>query len=422
MTTAYGLSEGLRSPTPIIPHNLKNSHANRAIFKAGYLRPYSSVTLRYGEERKVVLRTGTTHSSEISRLSEKYFDKDGVLLPDSYDRFEEFFGAALQIDPNFRCYPDAMEYIISVRDNHSRQAVLSGKYPKGIQSPSLDNLLRATLFPYQKEGIMFAARAGRCIIADDMGLGKTVQAIGAAEVLRKDFGIEKILIVCPTSLKYQWKTEIEKFTDSTVTVVEGLPHSREAQYQDSSVYKIVSYHTAGNDVNILKKLDLDLVILDEAQRIKNWKTKTSQHIKNIPSRYAVVLTGTPIENRIDELHSIVAFVDKYKLGPLFKFLHNHQIADETGKVIGYTDLNKVGDSIKSILIRRTKKEVLKQLPERLDKNYFVPVTEEQMRIHHTSPNIPSESEFIIRFPIPFLPENINRIGSFSVYSKRTNAD
>jgi len=128
-------------------------------------------------------------------------------------------------------------------------------------------------------------------------------------------------------------------------------------------------------------LDLDLVILDEAQRIKNWKTKTSQHVKNIPSRYAVVLTGTPLENRIDELHSIVAFVDKYRLGPLFKFLYQHQVVDNSGKVVGYTDLNKVGESIKSILIRRTKKEVLKQLPERMDKNYFVPVTDEQARIH-----------------------------------------
>src|SRR3972149_5809745 len=360
---------------------LKNTKGNMAFFKTGYQRPYSSVTLKYGEERRVVLRTGTNHGGEITRLSQRYFDKDGILLPGNYDRFEEFLKSALQSDPDFRCYPDALEYIVDVRENHRRQKILAGKYPHGIESKIFDNLLRTRLFPYQKEGILFAARTGRCIIADDMGLGKTVQAIGATELLIRDFGIEKILIVCPTSLKYQWKSEIEKFTDSNVTVIEGLPLLREAQYQDNSIYKIVSYNSVVNDIHVVKKLDLDLVILDEAQRIKNWKTKTSRHVKNIPSRYALVLTGTPLENRIDELHSIVAFVDKYRLGPLFKFLHRHQIVDESGKGVGYTDLNKVGESIKPILIRRTRKEVLKQLPERLDKNYFVPVTAEQTRIH-----------------------------------------
>ena len=361
--------------------SLKNIKRNMAFFKTGYQRPYSSVTLRYGEERKVVLRTGTEHAKEITQLSERYFDKDGVLLPDAYDRFEEFLKSALQIDPDFHCYPDATEYIVEVRENHHRQNILAGKYPLGTEDKVFDKLLRTQLFPYQKEGILFAVRTGRSIIADDMGLGKTVQAIGAAELLIRDFGIEKILIVCPTSLKYQWKSEIEKFTDSNVTVIEGLPLLREAQYQDNSIYKIVSYNSVVNDIHVVKKLDLDLVILDEAQRIKNWKTKTSQHVKNIPSRYALVLTGTPLENRIDELHSIVAFVDKYRLGPLFKFLYQHQVVDNSGKVVGYTDLNKVGESIKSILIRRTRKEVLKQLPERMDKNYFVPVTEEQARIH-----------------------------------------
>mgnify|MGYP000326555570 CR=1 FL=1 len=361
--------------------SLKSINANNALFKTGYQRPYSSVSLRYGEERKVILRTGAEHTKEISRLSQGYFDKDGVMLPDAYDRFEEFIKSALQVDPDFRCYPDAVEYIVEVRETHRRQNIFAGKYPRGIESKAFDNLLRTQLFPYQKEGILFAVRAGRSIIADDMGLGKTVQAIGAVELLIRDFGIENILIVCPTSLKYQWKSEIEKFTNRTATVIEGLSKLREAQYQDSSAYKIVSYNSVVNDIHIVEKLDLDLVILDEAQRIKNWKTKTSRHVKNIPSRFALVLTGTPLENRIDELHSIVAFVDKYRLGPLFKFLHRHQIVDESGKVVGYTDLNKVGESIKPILIRRTRKEVLKQLPERLDKNYFVPVTAEQARIH-----------------------------------------
>jgi SNF2 family DNA or RNA helicase len=95
----------------------------------------------------------------------------------------------------------------------------------------------------------------------------------------------------------------------------------------------------------------------------------------------MVLTGTPLENRLEELHSIVEFVDRFHLGPMFRFLAEHQHVDENGKVIGYYNLSKIGKSLEPILVRRTKKEVLKELPERLEKNYFVPMTNEQMKYH-----------------------------------------
>lgn len=111
-----------------------------------------------------------------------------------------------------------------------------------------------------------------------MGLGKTIQAIGACELLKKILGISSVLIVCPTSLKYQWRGEIEKFTDSSVTVIEGNPLARKKQYQQDEFYKIVSYNAVMNDANAIKEAAVDLVILDEAQRIKNWKTKTAQEV------------------------------------------------------------------------------------------------------------------------------------------------
>ena len=95
----------------------------------------------------------------------------------------------------------------------------------------------------------------------------------------------------------------------------------------------------------------------------------------------IVLTGTPLENRLEELHSIVGFIDKFKLGALFRFLDNHQIKDKTGKIIGYKDLNQINKTLKDVLVRRTKSEISDQLPERIDKNYFVDVTKEQFEIH-----------------------------------------
>lgn len=201
--------------------------------------------------------------------------------------------------------------------------------------------------------------------------------------MRREFGVQHALIVCPASLKYQWKSEIEKFTDSAVHVVEGMHHKRREQYVDEAFfYKIVSHHTVGNDLQEINDAGFELIILDEAQRIKNWKAKISQNIKKLSSEYAIVLTGTPLENKLEELYSVVQFIDPFRLGALYRFLHNHQITDsETSKVIGYKDLNRVGEILSDILIRRTKKKVLRQLPARQDKNLFVPMTKEQMTIH-----------------------------------------
>ena len=229
--------------------------------------------------------------------------------------------------------------------------------------------------------MLFAAKTGRVLIADDMGLGKTIQAIATIELLAKEFGISNVLIICPTSLKYQWKNEINKFTDRSIKVIEGHLDKRKSQYLSDEFYKIASYGVALNDIEYLNKMAPDLVILDEAQRIKNWKTKTAQNIKKLNSDFVIVLTGTPLENRLEELHSIVGFIDKFKLGALFRFLDNHQIKDKTGKIIGYKDLNQINKTLKDVLVRRTKSEISDQLPERIDKNYFVDVTKEQFEIH-----------------------------------------
>ena len=128
-------------------------------------------------------------------------------------------------------------------------------------------------------------------------------------------------------------------------------------------------------------MDIDLVILDEAQRIKNWKTKTAKEIKKISSPYAVVLTGTPIENKLEELYSIIQFIDPFKLGSLHHFLGTHQTYDGTGKVIGYQKLHRIQEVLSDVIIRRTRPQVLSQLPSRTDTQVFVPLTERQAVIH-----------------------------------------
>src|SRR5690606_7001257 len=166
--------------------------------------------------------------------------------------------------------------------------------------------LKVSLFPYQQEGVEFATFREGAIIADEMGLGKTIQAIATAVMKKKLFGFRRTLIICPASLKDQWKQEIEKFSHEQAEVVNGFPQQRSEIYRDSQAYfLIVNYETVLRDLREINKMDTDFIILDEAQKIKNFSTVTAQSIKRLSRKHALVITGTPIENRLIDLYSIV---------------------------------------------------------------------------------------------------------------------
>ena len=349
------------------------------LLKKGYTPPYTSVYLQYGMERRVKLRIGTDSSVKFKNIAWEYFDKEMTLTPFGYANFEQFRMQASAIDSDFRCYDDALGFILETREKQRRMQWIDERYPTGEE---LEGILSTKLFPYQQQGVLFAAKAGRSMICDEMGLGKTIQAIGVAELMKEEKGISSVLIVCPTSLKYQWQSEIGRFASgSQVQVIEGFKHIRHNQYESAAFYKIVSYHTLSNDLDSINQVEFDLVILDEAQRIKNWKTKIAQSVKKLRSPYALVLTGTPLENKLEELYSIVQFVDPFKLGPYYQFLDYYQVKNETGRVVGYNHLHEVSRKLSDIMLRRSKKEVLSQLPERMDKNLFVAMTEQQMDLH-----------------------------------------
>ena len=360
---------------------LERKPGGKARLAAGFHPPYSEVYLRYGPRREVSFRAGAGCPPSLKRLAAAHFGTDGILRPDAYAHFDTFLKKASRPGRELRCYEDTIAFVAQVRDRARRSERIDQAFPKGNDSPAFRDLLKIPLYPYQREGALFAAKAGRSLVADDMGLGKTIQAIAAVEILCKAVGIERVLIVCPTSLKHQWKQEIEKFCSRTAEVIEGLSAARAARYTTEGFYKIVNYDVIHRDLAPILGWAPDLVILDEAQRIKNWKTRTAQAVKRLVSEHAIVLTGTPLENRLEELHSIVEFVDRFRLGPSFRFLEEHQVLDEHGKVEGYRNLSRISQTLKPILIRRTKQEVLKQLPERLEKTLFLPMTHEQKRHH-----------------------------------------
>jgi superfamily II DNA or RNA helicase len=234
------------------------------------------------------------------------------------------------------------------------------------------------LFPYQREGMLHLAFTERALLADEMGLGKTIQAIAACALLHRLGKAKRVLVVTPASLKTEWEEQIRRFTTLDYQVVFGGKFQRLKAYANPRFFTIVNYEQmVGDALDVNEQLQPDVVVLDEAQRIKNWSTKTAQTIKRLRSRYAFVLTGTPIENRIDELHSLMDFLEPSVLGPLFRFNRDFYSLDERGRPSGFRNLDVLHERIKPFMLRRRKAEVETELPERSDRNHFVQMTEAQ---------------------------------------------
>jgi superfamily II DNA or RNA helicase len=361
---------------------LERRRDTRALLRAGFQPPYSEVYLQYGSRREVRFRPGTDCPVELARLAARAFDAGGALRPEAVPTFETFLERATALEPALRCGDDVLSFLAELRDAEQRRRRVAEAFPRGPRSAAFKDLLKVSLYDYQREGALFAARAGRALLGDEMGLGKTVQAIAAAEIMARLFGVERVLVVCPTSLKHQWQREVERMSARPVGVIGGLRPRRERGFAaPGHFFKVTNYDTVHADLDLIEAWSPDLVVLDEAQRIKNWSTRVARSVKKISSPYALVLTGTPLENRLEELLSIVQFVDRYRLGPTFRLLHEHQVRDEVGKVVGYRALDKIGQTLAPVLLRRQKEQVLDQLPERIDSNVFVPMTEPQRRLH-----------------------------------------
>ena len=337
----------------------------------------TSVYLKYGIELALRLGTPDRPSESTAKIIGPIQNVDISDVNDLVRRIDKLEG----LGESVVVYPDAEEFI---QQQLYRQRIknLVDEIRKDPQKHALrTTLLKTELLPYQMDGIAFAAGAGRAILADDMGLGKTIQGVGVAELLAREAGITRVLVICPTSLKSQWKNEIQKFSARTSQLVMGKAEDRAAQYNEPEFFTICNYEQVLRDIMPIEAAKWDLIILDEGQRIKNWEAQTTRIVKSLKSQFALVLSGTPLENRLDELYSVVQFVDGRHLGPGFRFFNRYRITDDKGFVLGYKNLDELRTQLKPILLRRTRDMVMKDLPPRNTQIIHIPPTEEQRALH-----------------------------------------
>jgi len=313
---------------------------------------------------------------DIHPLLEENFGHDGLFVKEDLTDFLPVF---FQLQGNKRVR--VQEPVLSRLEDDLSVRQLEELANNGV--PALDKI-SARLYPYQEKGVQFGLYRRAVLIGDEMGLGKTLQAIALSVLKKEVFGFQRVLVVTLASLKEQWKREIERFTDERAAVVAGGQQRREALYNDSgSLFKITNYEAVLRDVTVLARFKPDVVILDEAQRIKNFATKTAEAVKSIPRKHSMVLTGTPLENKLEDVYSIVQFLDPHMLAPLWKFAADYFMLsrDKKGKILGYRNLDRLSERLKAVVIRRRKEEVLSELPDEVVNNYYVDLTDQQVKIH-----------------------------------------
>lgn len=256
---------------------------------------------------------------------------------------------------------------------------------KALTSTEMATLpkINATLRPYQKTGYQWmrrlnAARLGGCL-ADDMGLGKTLQAITLLKATTKK-NTAPSLVVMPRSLIFNWQKEIEKFAPQlTFAVHHG--QSRNLSEAAKSQIILTTYGTLRSDIEIFQDIRFHYLILDESQNIKNPASQVTRAVQLLLSDYRLALSGTPIENNLTELYSLFKFLNPAMFDSLPAF--NRSYALPISKDNDHDAMQELQRKIAPFILRRTKKEVLKDLPDKVEQILYVDMSEEQASLYES---------------------------------------
>jgi SNF2 family DNA or RNA helicase len=256
---------------------------------------------------------------------------------------------------------------------------------KAVETKEIPSQMKAEFRPYQKEGVQWMDRLRQMhlngVLADDMGLGKTLQAIAALTQFQTDEPKAVSLVVCPTSLVYNWDEEIHKFNPKMkVLTVDGTPGQRKKLIEDLKQYDVLitSYSLLQKDIDLYKETVFGYCVLDEAQHIKNRSTRNAKSVKMIKSLHRLILTGTPIENSLDELWSLFDFLMPGLLSSYERFMEKYirSPVKENSK-----NLDLLKRKLSPFILRRMKKDVLSELPPVSEIVYHCHLTDTQENLY-----------------------------------------
>ncbi len=264
---------------------------------------------------------------------------------------------------------------------------------------SLDLPTQTQVRDYQRVGIRYLLSALEnfhgALLADDCGLGKCLMSLSL--LVDKPDRFQKVLILCPSTLKWNWLDEVEKHYPQLLprtVVVDGDAEQRKKAWGSDvgifiSGYDVLVESTYLNAKGTMvkrgdrepKTISWDLVICDEVQACKSWDAKRTKAVKKLHRRHSLGLSGTPIENRLEELHSIMDFCMPGLLGPGWLFVQEHCIKNIYGAIVGYRGIEQVKARIQPHYLRRLKADVLTELPPKIYSNIMLEMSDEEWTVY-----------------------------------------
>lgn len=294
-----------------------------------------------------------------------------ILMLESFYARENGFEGRLYHAPELENIFTGSKYYNAKVKNSFNKFIKEAKRGKPVEKIKLKPAFNKIMRPYQKEGVywLYFLRKYRFagILADDMGLGKTLQTLAILEMEKKEN--KPSIVICPKSILYNWESEAKKFVpDLKTAVIDGLPAERKAAIKKAKKCDLIitGYATMKRDAEIYEKekIKFNYCVLDEAQFIKNHATKNARIVKKINADFRLALTGTPLENSVSEIWSVFDFLMPGFLGSYGAFVKKFQ--NPIMKQNNAVAMEHLREKIKCFMLRRTKGEVLKELPPKVE--------------------------------------------------------
>lgn len=282
------------------------------------------------------------------------------------------------------------EYVYAIKRKKKIAKLLASEFNEA-ENTAFKNI-NLPLFNFQKVGAGFLCATKSALLGDEPGLGKSIQTLATTSIKKA----KKVLIFCPSSLKLSWSEEIEKWMpDKKRLVISGEKKQRYLLWSDNDAeYTIANYELLIRDIDLIKKTKWDFIIADEATRLSNPVAKQSKLIKTIDATCKIALTGTPLNNKVEDLWNILDFCLPGLLGNYWNFTEKYctkekfrirSVKDGRGrivtKIVGYKNLSELKRFIACNMLRRRKIDVLKELPEKIYENVYIELKEEEKKVY-----------------------------------------
>lgn len=347
-------------------------------------RSFIELSRMKGAKKKGVTSKNKILVLDLEKLAPvvQIFDELGINKLDDHKEDRPLWSLANIDEKQFEALP--IEFSMSPKLKKIQEQMLGAHSSQLQQIPTE---IKAELRTYQNEGIGWLERLREMhlngVLADDMGLGKTLQAIISVTLHKQQNPDSVSLVVCPTSLVYNWVEEIHKFNPRLkVLAVDGTPSQRKKTLEGINGYDVVitSYSLLQKDVEIYQKVLFGYVILDEGQHIKNRSTRNAKSVKSLQGAHRLILTGTPIENSLEELWSLFDFLMPGLLSSYDRFVEKY-IRNTSQKQEGR--LETLRRKLSPFILRRMKKDVLHDLPPVSDIVYHCHLSETQKQLYRS---------------------------------------